>query len=153
MLQKSPLRQMQNYAKSLFAQKKTFTFHVFFPRDSRSRAHVPSHRLALRNCALGYRPIFTKIPKYGVNTSNGSETITVSKLFRRTVFTLTGLAIFQLSQTRSALKIATHRSQHRPAWCGERTAVFSLASQVRLDSCAVASGMWKSYPVTRSPSC
>ena len=30
-----------------------------------------------------YRPILTKIPKYCFNTSNGTETITVSILFRR----------------------------------------------------------------------
>ena len=29
------------------------------------------------------KPLFTKIPKYSFNTSNGTETITVSTLFRR----------------------------------------------------------------------
>ena len=36
-----------------------------------------------RDVQASYRPIFTKIPKYYLNTSNGTETITVSILFRR----------------------------------------------------------------------
>ena len=79
-------------------------------------------------------------------------------LFRRLkngVFflTLPGLAILHLSQARSALKIAIPRLQQRPAWYGKRTAVFLLVSQVPLYSCAIASLLWESCPVTRSPSC
>ena len=37
----------------------------------------------IKKLCISYRPIFTKVPKYCFNTSNGAETITVSFLFRR----------------------------------------------------------------------
>ena len=37
----------------------------------------------LKKLCTSYRPIFTKIPQYWLNTFNGTETITVSMLFRQ----------------------------------------------------------------------
>ena len=84
---------------------------------------------------------FKKKKKYCLKTSNGTEIIAVSMLFRRLKIlysTLLGLAIPQLSQARSALKIAI------PG--------FLLVGQVSLFS-AVESVVWESCPVTRPPSC
>ena len=103
---------------------------------------------SVKKLCTSYNPIFKKIPKYCFNTSNGTETITVYCFF-----TLPGLSILQLSQARSALKIAIPRLQHKPAWYGKRTAVFLLVGQAPMYACAVASMLWESCPVTRSPSC
>ena len=73
----------------------------------------------LKSLRTSCRPMFTNIQKYCFNTSNGTEIITVSTLFRplKILFLKPpGLAILQLSQARSALKIAILRSQQRPAW-------------------------------------
>ena len=68
-------------------------------------------------------------------------------------FYLPGLQYSELSQARSALKIGIHRVQQRPACNGKRTAVFLLVGQLPLYACTVASVLWESFPVTRSPSC
>ena len=83
---------------------------------------------ASRNYARATCPFFTKIPKYFFNTSNGTQTITVSILFRRlknTVFDPPGTG-----NTPNSHKLEAHSKspfssfQPRPAWCGKRTAVF-----------------------------
>ena len=55
--------------------------------NSRHCAVLPPFSTSGSRCMLklytSYRPTFTKIPRYCFNTSNGTETIAVSTLFRR----------------------------------------------------------------------
>ena len=67
-------------------------------------------------------------------------------------FTLTGLAILRTFTSSKRIQNRNTRLQQRPAWYGKRTAVFSLVGQVPLYACAVASVLWESCHVTRSPS-
>ena len=52
-------------------------------RKTRHRGRWCEMIATIKKLCTSYKPIFTKIPKYCFNTSNGTETITVSILFRR----------------------------------------------------------------------
>ena len=112
----------------------------------------------LKKLCTSYRPIFSKISKYCFNTSNGTETITVSILFRRlknTVFTLPGLAILRTltSSKRTQNRNTPFTTEARVVRKTHCFFFFLLVGQVPLYACAVASVLWESCPVTRSPSC
>ena len=103
----------------------------------------------LKKLCTSYRPIFSKISKYCFNSSNGTETITVSILFRRlknTVFTLPGLAI--LRTLTSSKRTQNRNTPFTTEACVVRKThffffFFLLVFQVSLYGCAVASVLWK----------
>ena len=102
------------------------------------------------------QPHFSEIPKYCFNTSNGTESITDSILFRR-------LKIFvfipsQDWQYFNSHKLEAHsKSQYSVCNIGSRGTAnaqrFLLVGLVPLNASAVASVLWESCTVTRSPSC
>ena len=91
-----------------------------------------------------------------LQTSNGTETITISILFRRlesTVFQPPGIG-------NTPTLTSSKRSRNRNTPCTTEARVvrqtaqrFFLVGHVPSCSCAVESVLWESCPVTRSPSC
>ena len=104
-----------------------------------------------------YRPTFTKIPRYCFNTSNGTETIAVSTLFRRlkkncffdppwigNTPTLTSSKRTQNRNTSFTIEARVVRQTHSVFFSGGPRAVVCVCRR----KCVVGS-----CPATRSPSC
>ena len=86
----------------------------------------------------------------------GTETITVSILFRRLKNTFFKPSwdwqYSQLSQARGALKIAIPRLQQRPAWYGKRTTFFFAGGPSAVVCVCRRKCVVEKCPATRSPS-
>ena len=119
----------------------------------------PSHTnstTTLGTLHKSFKPIFTKILKNNSNTSNGTEIITVSILFRRlknTVF----LPSRDWQHSNSHKLEARTQNRNTPftteASVVRQTSSFFLVGHVPLSSCAVKVVLRDSCPFTRSPSC